>query len=327
MSQKEEGEEPCPAETIARCPVATFNPSTERAFCEKTIMKVLLKDCYDFDPAKPWRRQHPLQKRFLPDDIKTHRSSMIRNIQDVQEHGQNVAWWARNVVWIDPCASILARSHRQYLRMRRAELGSKQRLISDDAKMYSRNLRQPKECLKQNSFEAERISWLVVLARGVAHVEMLPEDWTVDGEGLASAVAEVPRMLRRMLGDDAPLPRTLFTDRGTGLYAPGGQVVRKYAAAVATASLRLYWGADAKQQSPDMGDLLLHETVVAWFRSRMRRERPVVRPWEETRAQWATRAARCMRAVNAECDVAGLCREFPARLQACLEQGGDRLRK
>ena len=76
-----------------------------------------------------------------------------------------------------------------------------------------------------------------------------------------------------------------------------------------------------------MGDLLLHETVVAWFRGKMRRTKPQVLPWEETRAQWAARAASCVRAINAEYNVAGLCAEFPDRLQACMDQGGERLAK
>ena len=72
---------------------------------------------------------------------------------------------------------------------------------------------------------------------------------------------------------------------------------------------------------------MLHETAVSWFRSKMRREKPSVLPWLETRAQWKARAARCVRAINADYDVAALCREFPARLLDCQERGGDRIPK
>ena len=68
-----------------------------------------------------------------------------------------------------------------------------------------------------------------------------------------------------MLGDDAKLPRTVFTDRGTGMYNPQGKVVRRYHAALESAGFTLYWGTDARRQSPDMADMLLHETAVAWF--------------------------------------------------------------
>ena len=75
------------------------------------------------------------------------------------------------------------------------------------------------------------------------------------------------------------------------------------------------------------GDLWLHETVVAWFCGQMRRTKPQVLPWEETRTQWAARAQRCVRAINAEYNVASLCAEFLDRLQACMDHGGERLAK
>jgi hypothetical protein len=292
MLQKSEGHEPGVTETILRCPAATLNPKTSEPFCDKTIRKVFLEDCYDFTPDSPWKLQLALQKNMLPEDIKEHRFVMSRHITEVRDHGTNVHWWARNVVWIDPCASVLPRSRRQYDRMRHAEIGDKRQYISDDARLYSRNLRGPKESLKQAGFEAMRISWIIVLARGRVGIEMLPAGWTVDGAGMAEAVQMLPRILRSMLGPDVCLPRVLFTDRGTGMYAPTGQVVHAYADAVDAAGFRLYWGADAKQQAPDMGDMLLHETAVAWFRARMKRERPAVLPWEETRAQWNARKDR-----------------------------------
>ena len=327
MSQKAEGHEPSVEVTVTRCPSATRNPETRKPFCDKTIRKVWLEDCYDFDPDHPWKLQYPLQKVMLPDPLKEHRCSMATHILENMACGDDVAWWARNVSWFDPCCSILPRSRRQYDKMRRAELGNRKRYISDNARLYNRNLRGPKESLKQASHETERISWLMILARGKVAVHVLPEGFHVNGESMASAVSELPNVLRRMLGPDTPLPRVVFTDRGTGMYAPSGQIVGAFREAVRDAGLRTFWGEDAKKQSPDMGDLLLHETAVSWFRGKMRREKPLTHPWEETRAQWAARAARCVRQINAEYDVAGLCREFPSRLQACKEKDGERLRK
>ena len=54
--------------------------------------------------------------------------------------------------------------------------------------------------------------------------------------------------------------------------------------------------------------------------------RPVV-PWEETRAQLAARASRCVRAINSEYNAKGLCAEFPGRLRKCMENEGERLAK
>ena len=188
-------------------------------------------------------------------------------------------------------------------------------------------MKGPKEVLKQDSWDAERISWVMIMTRGVVAVHMMPEDWTTDGPGLAAAVSDVPRIVRGMLGRGAALPRVLFTDRGTGMYVPTGQIVRAYAAAVTRAKLRVYWGPDAQVQSADMGDLLLHETAVAWFRARMKKARPAALPWEETRAQWKARADRCVQSISVECDVLGLCNEFPGRLRACIARGGYRLPK
>ena len=317
----------CLALILVRCPAATLNPKTKKPFCDKTIRKVFLEDCYDFDPAKPWKVQSPLQKIFLPDDVKLHRKNMSSTILHVEQYGNEPGWWLRNIVWVDPCCSVLPRSRRQYDRMRMAESKNSKRLISDDARMYNRNLRGPKESLKQASFEAERISWLMVVARGVVAVHMLPPDWRVNGEGMAAAVKELPNILRRMLGPDTPLPRTLFTNRGTGMYTPKGHIVSAFSSAVAEAGFRTYWGANAEKQAPDMGDLLLHETAVAWFRGRMKREKPEVYPWLETRSQWAARAARCIRHINDNFDAEGLCRGFPKRLQACLDGDGERLAK
>ena len=130
-----------------------------------------------------------------------------------------------------------------------------------------------------------------------------------------------------MLGSNAPLPRTVFTDRGTGMYSAQGRVVHKYADALAEAGFKLYWGRDAAKQAPDMPDLLLHETAVSWFRLRMRKERPEVLPWNETQEQWAKRARKAIAYINQEYDVAGLCREFPQRLEDVVDGEGERLRK
>ena len=144
---------------------------------------------------------------------------------------------------------------------------------------------------------------------------------------MAHAATMLPQVLRRMLGPHARLPRVLFTDRGTGMYAPSGRIVHAFHAAVRQQGFRTFWGEDASRQAPDMPDLLLHETAVSWFRSQMRRLKPVVLPWEETRSQWLARATRAVQNINDTHDVAGLCREFTARLEMCREGAGERLPK
>ena len=144
---------------------------------------------------------------------------------------------------------------------------------------------------------------------------------------MAAFVARLPRVLRKMLGPSARLPRTVFTDRGTGMYTNAGKIVKKYGEALAAAGFHSFWGHDASAQSPDMGDMLLHETAVAWLRQRLKAEKPSVLPWEETQLLWGQRAHQVVRRINAEFNVKGLCSEFPQRWGAVVEGSGERLRK
>ena len=82
-------------------------------------------------------------------------------------------------------------------------------------------------------------------------------------------------------------------------YARERQAVQ-IANAVDAAGFRTYWGSNAKTQAPDMGDLLLHETDVSWFRSKVRREKPAVLPWRETRA---VEGPRCSLSQGHQCGV------------------------
>ena len=93
----------------------------------------------------------------------------------------------------------------------------------------------------------------MVLAAGKVHIEAMPEEWMLNGHGMAAFVKRLPTILRTMLGPDARLPRTVFTDRGTGLYNPQGIVVKAYADAIKESGFKTFWGDDASQQSPDMG--------------------------------------------------------------------------
>ena len=125
-----------------------------------------------------------------------------------------------------------------------------------------------------------------------------------------------------MLGADARLPRVLMSDRGTGMYAPSGHVTAAYDRAVRDCGFKLFWGPDAKTQSPDMPDLLLHETAVSWLRGVLRRTKPDVVPWMETPQQWSRRMMNALDECNRSKDVEGLCLQFPERVG--MSRGGRR---
>ena len=224
MAAKKRGEEPCPEVAIQRCPKSTLNPETGEPFCDKTLRKVMAEDCYDVDPAKPWRFQLKLQKTFLPDEVKAQRWHMAELLLG---DGRDASWWFQNVVWFDPCASILPGSMLQWLRMRQAAVGEKA-WPSDDAKEYSRNLRGPKYAKTQRTWGGTRVNWFIVLAKGKVHVETMPHNWPLDSSGVAMFVDRLAGILRRMLGLNARLPKVVFTDRGTGMYSPQGTVTHTH---------------------------------------------------------------------------------------------------
>ena len=170
------------------------------------------------------------------------------------------------------------------------------------------------------------MNWVILLARGQVAVRVLPVEWQLNGEGMADVASSLTAWLRDLLGPDAPLPRVVFTDRGTGMYSPAGHILPRYDRALRAAGLRPFFGADATAQAPDMGDLLLHETAVSWVRNRLRRIRPQRVPWEETIAQWASRMSEAVAYANTHHKVDDLCRAFPDRLSKCIAVGGGRLR-
>ena len=86
--------------------------------------------------------------------------------------------------------------------------------------------------------------------------EMMPPSWKLNGEGLAVFVERLEKVLRQMLGEGTQLPRTVSTDRGTGMCIPAGKIVNKFEAALGKASFRSYWGSDAHRQAAGSGVVL-----------------------------------------------------------------------
>ena len=320
---KARGDEPTVEEVCQRCTVSSVNPETGKHFDAKLIREVFASKCYDNDPEVPWRFQRRMQRTFLPNSVVQERLAMCSLLMEFPNRTEP-EWMYENIVWVDPCYSIQPGSKKQWEKMQQALKGDKG-WMSDDARMYSRNLRAPKYALTQRSWEGRKVNWMIILAKGVVGIDILPLEWELTGAGMAMAARRLEGRLRDMLGRTARLPRIIFSDRGTGMYAPAGQAVREYADAVRDSGFKLFWGEDASAQASDMPDLVLHETAVSWFRAEMRRTKVECLPWLETPEQWSRRAMRAIDAVNLSCDVAGLCRQFRERLDDCIGAGGDRL--
>ena len=127
------------------------------------------------------------------------------------------------------------------------------------------------------------------------------------------------------MGDQPKLARVLMSDCGTGMYAPSGHVVAAYDCAVRECGFKLFWGPDAKRESPDMPDLLLHETAVSWLRGVLRRTKPDAVPWLETPAPWSRRMMKALDECNRASDAEGPRMQFTERVEECLAEGGARL--
>ena len=85
---------------------------------------------------------------------------------------------------------------------------------------------------------------------------------------------------------------------------------------------------DASTQPPDMPDVLLHETAVAWARSFFRKH-PLCKSGgiDATHAQLKALMRECGVCINGNYKVDELCRSFPDRLAELVhDTKGERLR-
>ena len=81
-----------------------------------------------------------------------------------------------------------------------------------------------------------------------------------------------------------------------------------------------------RRQPGDVADVLLHETAISWLKASLAKSDANVQSrWKETPEELAKRITTVVRELNAECEVANLCRKWPARLQALKAAEGGRL--
>lgn len=325
MAMAARGEEPTYPSLVAKNKVALLNPETKQPVGKKRVYAILEERCYDDpdDPEDTWKHRVRSSKTALtPQDIEK-RLQWGLYMQSLRWQ----AWWIfKAIVWTDICNTILPRSEKKHQEIVLSNKGGKG-WSSAKTKLKSKKLRGKPEARKQKSYGTIKVWWAPVLTRGKLHVEMLGEGFPGDvPEGVAAFVAKVRAALNiRFQGGDAP--KILFTDRGQGFYATnGGWITDEYKAALAEHGLKSYCGDDASRQAGSCGDLLLHETSVAWIRYRERKTLPS-EPWTETVEEYTTRLKGIVQHINDHHDVDSLCREFPDRLQALVDNEGDRINK
>ena len=107
-------------------------------------------------------------------------------------------------------------------------------------------------------------------------------------EGAEILVEKLPGALARRFPDGSH-PNLVMADRGNGFYhSSSGKIVPLYKAALDAAGLRPAMGENAKVQSGTLGDVLLHETAVAWLRRLLEQTTPAV-AWKESRVEYFKR--------------------------------------
>ena len=332
MAKKKAKIEPCYEAVLEHCPNASINPTTGRPFSRNAINDVLTTDCYDNDPEKPWQFRYGTSRKPLTPEMMQERWEWAKRLL---REGHESHWFFRNVVWMDICSKVIPGSPQKAYQQAQAGKNKRKRLMSVDARSESQNLGAPSTAERQCSQGDTRVYFVVVLTRGVlgAHTFTNVEDFTGETQaGAAKCVEVLPQLLRKM-GMGENMPRTLFTDRGPGFYhRTHGSVTSDYAEACKKQNFKLWAGSDAKRgdhaQPPDIGDVLLHETAMAWVRAKLAKTgQELKQPWKETPRELGKRLAGIMTDINQNCDVDGLCREFPERLETLKKRKGGRLDK
>ena len=323
-AMKQEGLEPTYNLIVARCPNATRNPETGEPVDKKVVYHVLSTECYDDGAEHPWEHDTRLQKTALSEWAMQKRLAWALHLRD--ELGHSDAWYYRHVVWTDFCYSLIPLNEEMAQKQALARKGKKG-WVSPDCKEYDVNLRGHQGPLKQNSWGVMKIWWFPLLTRGKLHTELLPSDFAGERpENVAILVDKIPAIVNaRFPGQNKP--RVVMSDRGPAFYHTGsGQITPEYKAALQSNGLRPMMGDDARVQSGDSQEVMLHETAVAWLRRRLALTLPA-KPWLETREEFGSRLKQCAQHVNDTYDVESLCRDFPQRIDELIEREGNRLRK
>ena len=325
MAMAARGKEPTYPELVANNQAALLNPNTQEPVGKKRVYSILEERCYD-DPDHPedtWKHRQKSSKLALTSQDIEKRWQWALHMQSLAWQ----AWWIyKAIVWTDICNTILPRSEKKHDEIVLSNKGGKG-WSSAKTKLKSAKLRGKPEARKQKSYGTIKVWWTPVLTRGKLHVEVLGEGFPGEKvEGVPIWIAKVRAALNiRFQGGDGP--KVLFTDRSQALFATnGGGITDEYKAALREHGLKSYCGDDASRQPGSSGDLLLHETTVAWIRYRERKTLPR-QPWKETVEEYTARLKAIVQYINDNHDIESLCREFPDRMQAVIDNEGDRINK
>ena len=322
MALKNRGYEPTVAAVVAECPSAAINPDTGLPWDKKLIAKVYKTKCYDLTPDNPWLLLNPLSKSALPDWLEEHRKVWGKNLL---ANNTLASWYQRNVVWWDPCSSIVPSAPRAIFNINKANQPKCARWMSKDARYYSRNLRASPYSGKQASWGGKRVWWFIIFTRDQVRLPIMDMGWKQNGVGMAKAVPVLDKLLDGMSGS-SPKPRVVFSDRGPGFYNTGNGIITKaYRTALEKHNFRPFAGNDASHQPADIADILLHESVAAGIRKYFKGH-PI--KWTEDQDKnlklFAEKLKSCEKHINKNHNLKSLSLSFPNRVKKLVKEKGRR---
>ena len=147
----------------------------------------------------------------------------------------------KTCIWIDPCSTVIPAAQRTLFDQAQLARGNSRRWMSDDARMYSRNLKAAPYAGKQKQWADKRAWWFIILTRGFVRLKILPIDWTPTGQGASDFIDDLPGILRDTFGDAVALPRCVMSDRGPGFFqSSSGTIVATYKEALQRNGFYLY---------------------------------------------------------------------------------------
>ena len=329
MALKEKGIPPTGPLVLAQCPAAATNPNTGEPVAFQRLYDIFETKCYDNDPDVPWEHRKRLCQNALSPPMIEKRLLFGKYMEKLhQDKGWSVERYFQKVIWTDMCNDVLPRSLAKAIAQAQARQGGSA-WYSQDCATNSENLRGKKEELKLAGSGTVRLHWMPVLTMGKLHVEILGSGFAADRpESMATFLQKLRAAINRRFQDGASQPTTLFVDRGNGFYESGsGIITPEFNSALQENDFRAFHGVNASIQPGQSGDLMLHETAVAWIRLRMAQTLPR-EPWRESEEEWGKRLKDTVTYINNKYDVEGLCREMPERMRILVhEKQGDRVGK
>lgn len=326
MTLKAKGIEPSAPQVIAHCPAASVNKDTGGVFTHKVILDVFKTRCFDSSPDAPWQQLCAKHKTALTPEMVANRLAWGETMLALKHHS---GWYHRHCIWMDPCSSIIPGRPKSQFDQQQASYGKGKRWVSADSRDTSRNLRASPYAGKQVQRGDLKVWWFVVLAQGKVHVEVLGDKWKQNGEGQALMVSRLPHILASLLGDTAAKPDVVFTDRGPGFYHPStGNICPEYLSALSAYGFRPWAGDQSKWQPPDIPDMLLHETVVAWLRKYLKHHPlKLVQDHDTNKQRLASLLSEAASYINTWYEVEQLSMSLPRRLWELVHvTEGDRLK-